>query len=467
MNRHSLPKFARVLTVATISVLAFGGAAPDPVVPPTGGANAPIQIALLADHYAATEKNEFKYDVENFITYGLMQDPYYLSKQASMRIQSYFDETPPGADSRFGFEIGTGDGNCSVKAPPDILTKLSDAVGPGNLVSHYIVIANHPYNIGCTVGNWSFVAVDAVGTDVLQHELGHLIGKLYDEWSLPANRPYPHPGLVNNTLNCADSTTPYWLTGTAFPGARVIPECDLWGGGVFHAYDACRMGAMNHKEFCLVCKAVMDKAFTFMSTASWSSDQPQPQASHEPTTASRFRIVNASFGTSTVEQPAPAPNLPRRIMRLIVDFDPNPTPKPGQPSITLRRTIFANGVYVPNYRRVGQLLYEVTYQLTTKDKKVTENLKEVGVVPDSMFQSRAYRGDAAHGTGATRPVQMFLDIPDEDASTMGNLNRTMKIQLYRIPKDVKDEMITRATWPALRKQHNFEKVGSEITLPHP
>jgi hypothetical protein len=227
------------------------------------------------------------------------------------------------------------------------------------------------------------------------------------------------------------------------------------------------MGAMNHKEFCLVCKAVMDKAFTFISTAQGSYEDPPLQASHEPTAASRFRIMNASF-TNAVEQPGAPPNRPRRVMRLIVDFDPGSgAPKPSQPSITVRRTIFANGVYIPNYRRVGQLLYEVTSQLIAKDKTVTESLKEVGVVPDSMFQSRAYRGDAAHGTGATRPVQIFLDIPDEDASTMGNLNRTMKIQLYRIPNTVKDAMITKASWPALRKQHNFEKAGGEVTLPHP
>jgi hypothetical protein len=458
MNRHHIPQFARVLTVVTISVVALG-AAPDPVHPPGGGnLNAPIQIALLADHYTLPQKDEFKYDVENFITYGLMQDPYYQSQGSKMRIVSYFDETPAGKDSRFGFEIGTGDGTCAVKAPGDILTQLSAAVNP-DLPTHFIVIANHPYNIGCTVANWTYVAVGAAGTDVLQHELGHLVGKLYDEWSLAANRQSPHPGLVNNTLNCGDSATPYWMSNpTAFPGAKAVLECDLWGQGVYHAYDACRMGAMNHKQFCLVCKAVMDKAFTFVSTAPPSDDQPPLQASHEPT-APRFRIMNASFGTNTVEQPGATPNSRRSIMRLIVDFDPGSvTPKPRPVSMTIRKTIFASGIYIPNSRRVGQFAYEVTERT---------GLKEVGVIPDNMFQSRAYRGSAGHGSGTARPVQMFLDIPNEDLKTMSDTTRKMEITLWRIPKDVKEEMITKANWPSLRKVHNFEKLGNPIPVPIP
>ena len=457
MTRSYLPKFARVLAVAVISMIAFGGAAPDPVHPPApgGNLNAPVQIALLADHY--TSKQEFTYDVENFIKYGLLEDPYYKSKKGNIRIVSYYDATPPGVDSRFGFEIGTGDGNCSVKAPADILDRLTTAAP--EFATHYIVIANHPYNIGCTVGNWTYVAVDAVGTDVLQHELGHLIGQLYDEWGFKNSGA--HQGTpVGDTLNCSDAQTPYWMSNqTAFPGANTYPGCDLYESGASHAYNMCRMGAMYHKEFCLVCKAVMDKAFAFMTSAQGSYAMPQPQASHEPTTVPRFRITNASFVQSVIAQDPAQQNLPRRIMRLMVDFDPGSGPPTNtQPSLRVRPTrIYTNGVYVPKYRRVGRFVYEVT---DTGDR-----LKEIGVIPDSMFRSRAYHGSAGHATGAARPVQMFVDIPDEDNSTMTTGNRQLKIALYRLPDTFKDEMITKASWPKVKDTYKPVRIGEPVPIP--
>ncbi len=121
-----------------------------------------------------------------------------------MNITSYFEPTPPGQASRFGFEIGPGDGVCAVKAPDDILSKLMTATAAAAVLpTHYVVIGNHPYNIGCTKGEWSYIAVDAVGTDVFQHELGHLVGLLYDEWALPSNGGASHPGLVSDQFNCA------------------------------------------------------------------------------------------------------------------------------------------------------------------------------------------------------------------------------------------------------------------------
>jgi hypothetical protein len=454
MNRHTLRPLTRVIAVVAFSVVALSAATVTPVHPQAGGTNAPVQLAIVADHYTDGQEQEFNYDVQNFIKYGLLADPFYKTKGASMRIVSYFDATPAGQESRFDFEIGPGDGNCAVKAPQDVLTKLQAAVGTV-LPTHFIVVANHPYNIGCTIANWSYVAVDAVGTDVLQHELGHLVGLLFDEWALPSNGTTPHPGLINETLNCA-SGTPYWVNNTNYPGAKALPACDLYENGVFHADEHCRMGAMNHRKFCDVCNAAMEKAFAFVNSVPPPIETPQPQASHAPAAAAGFRIMNASFATTAVMQDPSNP--PRPIMRMVVDFDPgSPAPDVRAVQMAVRQRIFAVGVYVPNHRRVGEFLYEVSDR---------NGVREVGIIPASYFKSRALTGGGAHGTGPARPVRMFLDIPNEDVKSASDKTRNLKVVVYRIPRTVTDPIITKESWAVLRKAHPFVML-LETPLPPP
>ena len=70
--------------------------------------------------------------------------------------------------------------------------RRSSRCSPARIRSTSLVIGNHPYNFGCTDGAWTYMAVDAVGTDVLQHELGHVIAELFDEWVMPANQNACH-----------------------------------------------------------------------------------------------------------------------------------------------------------------------------------------------------------------------------------------------------------------------------------
>ena len=88
-----------------------------------------------------------------------------------------------------------------------------------------MVIGNHPYNIGCTSGKWTYVAVDAVGTDVFQHELGHLVGELFDEWAMPSNGSdslsWPDR---DAEFNCAPAPPPppHWMNKPQSPLARTL-----------------------------------------------------------------------------------------------------------------------------------------------------------------------------------------------------------------------------------------------------
>jgi len=461
MKRRTLSQIARAITLAMLAVVALSASPPKPIHP--GGTNAPVRIAIIADHY--TVEQEFDYDVENFVKYGVLADAFYKQYGAnSMNITSYYDATPAGQDSRFGFEIGAGDGVCAVKAPDDVLSKLMAATAAATVLpTHYVVIGNHPYNIGCTKGQWSYIAVDAVGTDVFQHELGHLVGLLFDEWKLPSNGGASHPGLISDQFNCAPKqgvTTPtgtagppYWMNYPAkFPGAQALDGCDLYAYGVVHAFDHCRMGAVNHRNFCLVCQEAMKKGFGYVASTP-PPITPSLMASHAPTSPSGFRIVNAAFVTS-----APAvqetTNPPRPVMRVLVEFDPANS-EAGR-RLGAKQRIFATSVYVPNHRRAGEYLYEISDN---------NGVRDVGIIPDAMLKSRSFQG-GPHTTGPAGPVQLFLDLPNEDAKSANLANRNLKVIVYRIPRTVTDPIITKSVWAELQKNpnHKFEKV-TEMLLP--
>jgi hypothetical protein len=455
-------RLALPIAVAALSVVALT-AAGKPVHPPTGGESAPVQIAILADHYAGTDEDEFDYDVANFIKYGLLVDEFYKQHAASFRIVSHFAATPAGQQSRFGFELGPGDGNCAVKAAPDVLEQLQAAAGTADgFPTHFIVVANHPYNMGCTSANWSYVAVDAVGTDVLQHELGHLVGQLFDEWAMASSGT--HPGLISTVFNCAPKPPPqpYWIGKPPYPGSGALPGCDLYNDGVVHAYDTCRMGAMNHKKFCYVCNEAMKAGFGYVNNPDAANPglrTTQARSSHAPVAPSGPRIMNASFVTASfIQAPSNPPNPPRPVMRLLVDFDPGSTVAPVR-AVTLeeKQRVFATAVFVPSHRRVGEFLYEIS------DKA---GVREVGIVPDSYFKSRALRGGGPHGTGPVQPVQMFLDVPNEDAKTAADGTRNLKIEMYRIPRTLTEPIINKEIWAALKKANNFQKVA-ELPLGGP
>jgi hypothetical protein len=463
MNRRTLSHIARVFALAALFVVALSATTVKPIHPESGGENAPVRIAILADHYTTAQEQQFNYDVENLIKYGLLADGFYKSYASSIQVTSYFDETPAGQASRFGFELGPGDGNCTVKAPDDILSKLLAAVGTGTVLpSHFLVIGNHNYNIGCTSGNWSYMAVDAIGTDVLQHELGHLVGLLFDEWAMPSNGTTPHPGLISDQFNCAPAPPPppFWMNNPKFPLAKALPACDLYTNGVVHSHDSCRMGAMHHRMFCDVCKEAMKNGFGFVNSAPPPYLPPPSQGSNTPAARPGFRIMNAAFqtapGAQTANRAQPS-NSPRPVMRLLVEFDPGSQIAPTRPvKLEIKQRVFATAVYVPNHRRVGEFLYEIIDNA---------GVREVGIIADSSFKSRSFQG-GPHETGPVKPVQMFLDVPNEDAKTAADNSRNLRAAVYRIPKTVTNPIIDKNTWAELRKTNNFEKVA-EVSLAGP
>ena len=124
MNRPTLSPIARVITFAMLTVVALSASPPSRSIPVARMR----RFGSRSSRITTRSKQEFDYDVENFVKYGVLADAFYKQYGAnSMNITSYYEATPAGQDSRFGFEIGAGDGVCAVKAPDDVLSKLMTA----------------------------------------------------------------------------------------------------------------------------------------------------------------------------------------------------------------------------------------------------------------------------------------------------------------------------------------------------
>ncbi len=448
MTQRMLSQLARVIGIVVVASAALIGATVKQVHPDaTAGGNPPVLIAVVADHYLAGEEQEFNYDVENFFKYGLLVDNYFKNRANDLKIVSVFEPTPAGQESLYDFKIQPGVGNCAVSNVGDAVGKINTALGNLHPV-HTVVIGNHPYNFGCTDGPWTYVAVDAVGTDVLQHEFGHVLAELFDEWSTAGNKNVNYTGVIqmDDARNCwptrpPATKTPHWRRNPKFSDAKEYPECDLFGRQVVHPYQFCRMGTahMHPPAFCKVCTSEMDFAFDYyrdwkkiMAAIQKDPNSPiSPQASHAPTTP-RFRIMNAAF----VEREQD-PTAPISILRFVVEIDPE------SGNVTAKSRTSGTGVYVPSYRRLGSLAFEYL----ENDKTV-----EVGVIPDHLFTARGYRGAGVHESSARKPAEVVIAIPNEDVKTIAAPGRRLQLVIYRIPDNLPGRLITPVNFPALKKQ---------------
>jgi hypothetical protein len=483
MNRSTLPKLLRLVAVATLSVFALTGATPKPVHPLTG-TGGPILIAIVGDHYLDGDVEEFNQDVKNFITRGLLLDPYFKTHKDDWRFVSYFEPTEQGKQSRYGFKIGFGEGNCSILDNQDpnktTLELLNDAVG-GDTPLHTIVIGNHRYNFGCSKGDWTYVAVGAVGTDVLAHEFGHRIGHLWDEWAAPDAPPptngasatphFPPSWRHNDTRNC-------WPVGTGAPTPpswhsppRVEPPvfmtpyadalgCDQKAAGVIHPYHHCRMGAAHVRAFCDVCKAEMDRSFKDLIDAAIAAgnyadatreDIMNLRPSHEPG-GPRFRVMNAAF----VLEQQPPPKVPgpavaaesKPVLKVIMRYNPETR------TATIQQMTDGTGRYIPNSRRSGQYMYEIMDGAT---------LVDVGVIPEEKFEMHGSRNGAPHVTGKLKEAEIILMVPGRTVASLAS--RPLQVRFSRISGNVTERNITKANVEELRKGGGFEDWGSTALAP--
>ena len=251
-----------------------------------------------------------------------------------MDIASYFDETPPGQESRFGFELGPGDGNCAVKAPVDILREASSRGHDGNgaaesLRDHRQPSVQHRAARAASgpISRWMPSAPTRCTMNLVTWSASYLMNG-----RCRRNGATPHPGLISNLFNCAPAPPPppYWMNKPQFPLAKTLPECDLYANGVVHPYDECRMGAMNHRKFCDVCKEAMKNGFAYVNSVPPTYGTTQPQASHAPTAAPAISDHECGFRATAQAQQRESSNTPRPVMRLLVEFDPGSQTAPHE-----------------------------------------------------------------------------------------------------------------------------------------
>jgi hypothetical protein len=438
----------------------------------------PVVIAILADHY--TDAARFESHVENFITYGLMAHPYYAAHSSDLQIETFYEAVPSNVKSNYGFDVDAPSQNCLLSweigttQAANTSMKIAAAVGSVN-PRHTIVIGDHPYSMGCTEGEWTYVGEDATGTDILPHELGHGIGQLHDEWWLAPNAGLPHPGMSADPeiarnchhRNAGTTPTPPWT----FPGAGSYPGCDLYGADIVHPYNHltvygthryCLMGATSNAEFCPVCKHYMDQEFAYIENPDIDNPDrehpdpenpdthnPDPRVQRGPAPPTQLRIVPAAFTLQPKPDP-PQPPVPvlrpgasGPIVRMLVAIDPA-----GR--IEARRAYPVTARYAPNQRRLGEFAYEVL--------SGTQVLG-VGVVPASVFRAKNYQGGAGHLTSPPQPAEITIQMPGVTSDMLKDPARQLSIRVWWLSPNVRDKVITSAVLDRLKSDKQAEQRG--------
>src|SRR5438067_2039104 len=397
---------AGILRNATIVAVLFGAfvwwylhataAAPVLVFPQPPATGGPIRIAVIADHFQSGEEQDFNAAVQNFIVHSLLADTYYAQHASAFTVKSIFEAWTPGSSpSKYGFQLGAGVTNCRISWASNT-TSLVDAVVRASIDPAFtVIIGNYDYNFGCSQDTWSYVAVGSLGNRILEHEMGHTIGGLDDEFAVEQLRTTPYPG-IKEVGNCTTLVTPQW-NGVASSGR--LPECDLYGVGIFHAFKDCRM-RVPVADFCPVCSGQMDDAINDYTSAILTSIE------HPIVTAGFFGF-----------QPAPPPRSGRAVSVLVRVN--NTTGK-----TLVLSTTDVPGSNVQHHRRLGDYVYEIIEGGQTK---------ATSVIPGDPFHTHAYNGSPApHASPAADDVAIAVTIPDVNRSSLANGQRTPEIIFYKL-----------------------------------
>ena len=284
---------AGIWLVGLVTLVTLAAQTPTQIHPaPPPDVQRPITIAVLADGFTQVQEGDFKDAAANFFTYGLLLDPDFEPHKDLVTIKTIFKSVATPSESQFGFKLGTGVTNCSIS-----WNESEDATGTTALINavvgalnptHVVVIGNHNYNFGCSHDIWSYVAVGAVGEPILEHEFGHLLAGLKDEYVIDAlkNTPYPGPW---DKKNCSTAKPPYWMNVGLPSTPANLTGCALYGVDIVHAFEDCKMGTKGAK-FCHVCNREMQATWDFYGNP--ENFNPNLQARIRPV---NLRVSAAGF----------------------------------------------------------------------------------------------------------------------------------------------------------------------------
>jgi hypothetical protein len=232
-----------------------------------------------------------------------------------------------------------------------------------------------------------------------QHEFGHLIGGLFDEYDFsiaPYNGTYQGPpGPPVDTKNCSTAASPYWHTDPRMAGVSPTPPdpvaCNHYHLGIKRPYVDCRMNVDTDLQFCQICDRVMKYALDGMSAAS-------------PTNLRIIGIQN--------QRPAPAPPSVRLLVRVS---------RNGAAAKVLTATE-VNDPYVPHQKRLGDFAYEIVDGAQVVD---------TGVFPGEPFETRG-EGSAKQARAAQteESAAVVIYVPRATIATLQA--RNVSINFYRL-----------------------------------
>jgi hypothetical protein len=458
-------RWARLLTIATICVACLVAVArtsvaqPIQIHPPVAGPDRPIVIVVLADNFTATQQRAFDEAAANFFIHGLLTDSFYGSHAGVMTIKTDFRAVAASHTSNYGFRLGASPTtNCSITWDhygKTTAAEVENEAGPDG-ATHIVVIGNYNYNFGCQHNNWVYVAVGAVGRDILHHELGHLIGGLFDEFALPANAGQVHPSAPIKRANCSSRKPAVHWSGVS--GLEYLRDCALHPR-VFRPYHECRMGT-HGSEFCPICLREMNNEIACLrdprqDRARCNPDLapgPSPElivSRRQPLALATVRTLPSVVHMSTADSQEPSAAVP--ILRLLVRVGSSPKEKP----LTIVSANDSNGRYVPRIRRLGDYVYEVT-----------ENgvIKAVGVLPADPFEVRSYSGGVAeHSVKPTTDATFLITIPN--VTRMAAVGpRPMAIAVYKLGPTVNNDPITVSRLAGFKEKKQIELV-TQLSAP--
>lgn len=431
------------LVLLMLAVLA--AQTPNQIHPPPPAVERAINIVVLADGFTAGQQEDFNEAAANFFNHGLLADPVFSPYKDVFSIKTVFNPVATASASQFGFVLGPGVTNCSISwnvsddPTANTAALVETAATPAN-PTHIVVIGNHPYNFGCSNDNWAYIAVGAAGERILQHEFGHLLANLYDEYTVPELANVAFTGVADE-LNCSTNKPPHW-NNTSLPANPALENtegCALFGKGIFHPYHECLMGA-HGDEFCHVCARELNKSLEYYKTLMTSS-----RSSHDTLAGSVPAGVPVSVAGLLLQAPVaqpPAAQPPARVVRLLLNVNRTTG------AVNVLTATEVAGRAAPQERRLGTSMYEIRDGV---------RILAVGVLPGDPFRSHGYRGGVSQHTRVPNEppadaasASVTVSIPGESRDSLLQSGRQVEVWFYTLSPQVKDAVITQDVLRRLR-----------------
>jgi hypothetical protein len=436
---------ASIWVIGVVTLVTLTAQTPGQIHPATPqNPERPIVIAVLSDGFTDAQKADFNDAAANFFTYGLLLDPDYEPHKDRMTIKTWFKAVANAGDSQFGFTLGTGVTNCSVSwnisEDATGTTAMINAVLKDLGATHAVVIANHNYNFGCSHDIWTYVAVGAVGEPILEHEFGHLLAGLKDEYVIDEFENQQYPESIDKK-NCSTTSPPYWVGLGLQPAPGTEPGCGLYGLQVVHAYKDCKMG-LKGARFCALCNREMQLTWDFDPTSA-SGNTARLLPAHLPVMAAGF------FG----QQPSPPPAVVQAAqpqLRLLLSVNQQ------SKSIKVISADDVNGPIVNRQRVVGDYVYEVNDGA---------NVIAVGVIPGDPFMVHGYRGGGTQharvpgDANATATASVVVNVAGVTRDDIAKTTRSIAIDIWKLGPQVRVPSVDTAVWSKLKTGNQVSRIA--------